>query len=605
MMSAVGNSGGNIYEKDEKVRLGLDENLSVPSLSGSSDWVRKRSSNPSMFRGSDAGGSDTGYSYFMSQPQRSFQSSSDVGSSTSTYSEHSIFAKYRKRRPARRPRPWDSPSENTPLLLRQHRLENHVIGTEEEDDSLEPEHEEEEGNQHPPLWSGRFLSPSSENHRSSVNKKYFKKNSFSSWSHHYGTVMTLHFACVALYDSFSYYRSIRLGKNKGEIPVTWISYLGRFYNPAVGPSATTLNAFGVFNPGLVLVNNQWWRFISSLTLCTSFVQWLLNFFTCFHLVKGQKSNFVSWRVCLLSSFMGGLWTCIAICTVGAINNTEEDAKQGSANAGILPTTGLTSAGIAGVLAAVLVQQWDKKFFGIYIIQMTSTYLLPFTSIASVWGGTIMGILCGFYNKKEPRITQKDTETNKNYKTPVQIDHSSLISPPPSSQTGDSLYLRHSSLVSPDEEEQLERYKFNDNNNHIALSPTTNGHKEVSHGKSWNPQRSIAVCGILILWSVSVWLLSVFAVEEQLPSTREIMDSMYGCQTVRSLIITEDKYKQRLCAEVCVPVWYNYESINNGTVSSGTCANLGFRCFSDVDNLQISAYVSIQRDLYSQAYQGSC
>lgn len=180
------------------------------------------------------------------------------------------------------------------------------------------------------------------------------------------TYLTMgHFILMALYNTFIRYKKHRLGymnSNNGNgngdetngdgsdagsavLPPYWLSYVGRIYNPAIGPNVETLLLFGGFHPVLVvdgmdfidgLTNNDdgssggrssivynsdggsssnsgdWWRFGIGAICCTSVVQIICNIFVLTFL-GGMEHEIGSWNILVvysLSVLSGGLITIL-------------------------------------------------------------------------------------------------------------------------------------------------------------------------------------------------------------------------------------------------------------------------------------------------------
>ena len=53
---------------------------------------------------------------------------------------------------------------------------------------------------------------------------------------------------------------------------------GFIFNVGLGPSANTLNTFGICNPSMIVYNGEWWRLFTSIFLSSNLLQVLINFF---------------------------------------------------------------------------------------------------------------------------------------------------------------------------------------------------------------------------------------------------------------------------------------------------------------------------------------
>lgn len=100
-----------------------------------------------------------------------------------------------------------------------------------------------------------------------------------------------------------------------DVYLTYISYrqgievdIERWSLPWLSPSRIVLQRFGALVPYKALVDNQWWRMVSSIFMATSVAEWLLVFLSWRALRKGGARPTKVWSVLfLLSVFTGQLW----------------------------------------------------------------------------------------------------------------------------------------------------------------------------------------------------------------------------------------------------------------------------------------------------------
>mmetsp|Transcript_4244 Transcript_4244/g.9487 ORF Transcript_4244/g.9487 Transcript_4244/m.9487 type:complete len:638 (-) Transcript_4244:336-2249(-) len=167
-------------------------------------------------------------------------------------------------------------------------------------------------------------------------------------------VLCFHMALCGIHDLFLRYLSYRNPFDEGEaevswngegqyIPAYWASFDGRVLNPFLGPGARTLTAFGALVPGLVLSKGHGWRVGTSLFESSSFIQLILHIWALKTAVGGStiglewtRGTFVVASLYLISASIGSAWS-IAV----------EPGR-------LITTSGM---GIAGLLAAVSVEQW--------------------------------------------------------------------------------------------------------------------------------------------------------------------------------------------------------------------------------------------------------
>ena len=452
------------------------------------------------------------------------QVGSDVYSDTSN-SRKRIITTHR-----RRPRPWDSPREDTPLL-KQQSLDRHVIGPDN--------HQEEEEDEDPitPLWSGRLLT------QSSKKKKHWKtssqQSSYSHLNYWYIVGMTMHMMGMIIYD-------LVLKQNRWTLLQNWVG----------GPSAETLTKWGVLHPGYVLVTNQWWRFFTSITCTTSIPQYILSIYTCYHL----PSSF-SISILLGSTTLAAIWTCLVLDTT------------------ILPITGLIPAALSAMLISSI--HTNKQHLALYLLQIISVYFLPYNSPSTVWAGTTMGLLHALYTSPEQPSLLNNNDNNNNNTEVIPSPH--YLDTPPASSIHD-YFSPISSLVSPEEEQDLLRYDV------YTHHPTT----EIPHNHNNNTvvrstKKTLAICGMCIVWIVSLWVLTVFY-PQQLPTQLQIQDATYGCHTVYQMTVNSNK---NYCHQVCLPLWYTSTEGKHGQ-----CSDYRFTCFDHTDAFPINSKIAIQRDWYT-------
>ena len=442
------------------------------------------------------------------------QVGSDVYSDTSIHSRKRVTAR-------RRPRPWDSPREDTPLL-KQQSLDRHVIGPDDEE-----EEEEEEEDPVTPLWSGRLLTQSSKKH----DLKTTQQSRLPNQNYWFIVGMTMHMVGIMIYDFL-------LRKNRWTLLHNW----------AGGPSAETLTKWGVLHPGLVLVQNQWWRFFTSITCTTSLVQYALSVYICY-----QTPSSLSLLTSLGSTTLAAIWTSLVL---------HQDTT--------LPLTGLMPAALSAMLVSTI--PYNKQHMALYLLQIISVYLLPYNSPCTVWAGTTLGLLQALYTSPEQPMVVDDKEV---LPSPHYLD-----TPQPSSIH--DYFSPISSLVSPEEEQDLLRYD-------VYTHTTTTEVPSTTTVKS--TKKTLAMCGICIVWIVSLWVLTLFY-PQQLPTQLQIQDATYGCHTVYQMSV-DSNTKVNYCHQVCLPLWFSStEGIH------GQCSDYRFTCFDHTDAFPINSKIAIQRDWYT-------
>lgn len=109
----------------------------------------------------------------------------------------------------------------------------------------------------------------------------------------------IHLLAMGIHDGYLAYISYRQGL---DIDVE------RWSLPWLSPSRIVLQRFGAFLPYKVLVDNQWWRMVTSIFLPTSAAEWLLVYCSWRTLRMGGARPTKVWALLfLLSVFTGQIW----------------------------------------------------------------------------------------------------------------------------------------------------------------------------------------------------------------------------------------------------------------------------------------------------------
>jgi membrane associated rhomboid family serine protease len=499
------------------------------------------------------------------------------------------------------------------------------------------------------------------------------------------TIMTVgQFILMALYNIFLHYQSQRLNH---EPPYAfWFSAAGRIYNSGIGPNVPTLILFGVYHPILVITAGEWWRMGSGLVCCTSLVEFVLNIFwlrilsekeverninnrgsssTCIPLGDSSGSCIMGF-VFILSGIMGGLaqmiWT-----------NGDD----------VVTVTGLNGAGIVGCMAAILVNDWNSKsgvrqykenrglktrkgncfatafacacekigFLHASIAsEMICGLFLPYTSMASVIFGVLMGGCAGMFLLKEDYENDADSQASSIasdleeafspcINTPPPYHYEDSPPPPPSSSSKglDTPIMRRSILTSPEDDDEYEVvHSLNTSGGKGLKQRNRNiGRKEAAYTNIVNPQsesggdntyrqkeyfcteaklRFVGMMTGLLMISVAMLYIGLAL---SLPSDQVVSDSLYGCRTMYGIYQYEQDGNnaddggkpaegETVCGDVCVPVSIYDRVMKSGDDSVslleyGGCSENGYSCNYSNDAFDVG-FIEIEQDLFTQ---GEC
>ena len=482
---------------------------------------------------------------------------------------------------------------------------------------------------------------------------------------------------MALYNIFLHYHSHRL--NHQPPYAFWFSAAGRIYNSGIGPNVQTLILFGAFHPYLV-VTGDWWRLISGLFCCTSLVEFVLNVFWLRILIgieeeknhshrRGKSGGMVIGFVFVVCGIMGALGHMIV-----------------SNGVHVIFVTGLNCAGIAGCMSAKGVidmhrrskstvpttyefQEYDggnhragKASFTIcgplgfvhaaILSEVLCGILLPFTSLASIFAGIMMGVCCGMLllnhahewedaeSQSSSLASDLEEAFNLNMSTPQRLNYDESPPPPPSSSSKglDTPIMRRSILTSPDDDDEYD----------VVQSLNESGGKGLKHRNvrsaqkqirtsanvphddfhSKRPTRSgcsepklrfIGLMGCLLIFSFA---LSYIGFALSAPDEQVLSDSLYGCRTVHGLFqYTQDGtdvddgtsggeaisgnfqiYEgETVCGELCVPISI-YDRVMGSATSAasyleyGSCSQNGYNCNYSSEVFD-AGFTEIEQDLY--------
>jgi len=354
----------------------------------------------------------------------------------------------------------------------------------------------------------------------------------------------------------------------------WFSKIGLLVNPWIGPSPQTLSKFGILNPAKIIYDDEYWRFITCITLSSNFAQLILNLMTLLLIASRMERKYGSKTIVflyipssLISALLTGSFRPIYISTCA-------------------------SAGIVSIVSATILESHlfsirEKRFhvkmvdkrhralwrrgylFSLFVLLLHIILgFCPMVGFLQQASGAIFGYIIGFILLSESLLESKDSyPPHEKKKTPAYIP------PRVPGQTmrpnGKGVYLdpemspdspitRRSLILSPDDED-------------MKLSPLSSSSQYDQKGRN----SYISCIRIFCMFMFCVLLiLPILALELQSISPPSYMRdaSFTNCKFMRSL-----QNSGSSCEHTCVPLAAIIYAAELTKMIEGKCDDAGYEC----------------------------
>ena len=333
-------------------------------------------------------------------------------------------------------------------------------------------------------------------------------------------------------------------------------FSGFIFNVGLGPTAETLNSFGILNSSMIVYNGEWWRLLTSVFLSSSLLHAVINFFILFKICGDNEKKIgstLTMSIMIISSVGGN---CI-----GAFLSPNQISCS-------------TSVPVCGLLGPMVVQSSLSRYrehviyqreigenwccYSVFSLNLSFFFIVlwcifdPFQSIACILFGFIIGGIC-------------------------------------------SLFF-FSSFAIPFRRNDVDLFPFD---------------SEIKHNHSFSGQRALPhyLKLVSILFITSTITLSVLLLKfEAAPDINLLDPKLTGCAFMSKIMTVQDNENDNsndVCSSLCVPGVGRLYASYAAEMEIGTCANVfGYGCYQHETEVYIEGY-AFQVDIFTMEVGGEC